>query len=100
MAPTKKKSQAAAAPDGKKVRLSGCNGEVIKARRFGIHISFSHEGKSQVAGFAPGKAFVNGHQLVLDVCKSDQELALLFPKGMKVEFDCVEARSEAQPRQG
>lgn len=82
-------------------RLSGCQGEVVKARRFGVYISFSHDGKkSQIAGFAPGKAFVNGTQLVLNACKSDQELGLLFPKGLKVQFDCVKMKPDAHNAQG
>ncbi len=36
-------------------------------------------------------------RLLLDVCRSDQELSLLFPKGMKVKFDAVNQPTRLVP---
>jgi hypothetical protein len=69
----------------KDVVMNDLDGEVLKAKRFGIYVAFMHEGKSQIAVMFPGKSYINGIQHFLDVCKTDQELSLLLPKGQKVK---------------
>ena len=72
------------------VVLTNMKAEVIKSRRFGIYLSFTHEGKTHQACLEPGRSFVNSTHLLLDQCKTDPELNRLFPKGLKVNIDVKE----------
>ncbi len=89
--PTKLAPQKIEPPgDCERSSVQDVTGEIIKVRRFCIYVQFTIEGaRPQVAGLFLGRAFVNNTSFLLDVCRSDQELSLLFPKGMKVSFDAT-----------
>ena len=40
-------------------KITEVTGEILKARRFGLYVTFMHNGQSQIGGLFPGKAYVN-----------------------------------------
>ena len=72
---------APAGVDDTKLSLTNIQGNIFRAHRFGIYASFEHNNKSEMGVLFPGKSFVNGHKLLGDMFKTDQELSLLFPTG-------------------
>ena len=91
---------AAAADSDTRVNLTSIQGSIFRAHRFGIYASFEHSGKSEMGVLFPGKSFVNGHHLLGDMFKTDQELSLLFPTGKKVWMDLVSQVSRLVPESG
>ena len=83
-----------------RVCLNNITGTVFRAHRFGIYATFEHEGKSEIGVLFPGKSFANASNLLGDVVKTDQELALLFPPGMTVCMDMVSQVSRLVPESG
>jgi len=83
-----------------RVCLNNITGTVFRAHRFGIYATFEHEGKSEIGVLFPGKSFANASNLLGDVVKTDQELALLFPAGMTVCMDMVSQVSRLVPESG
>jgi hypothetical protein len=94
-------SEDANATVGKSV--SGVVGSVIKARRYGLFLQFESAeapGATSVAALMPGKAYVNGCALLLDSCRTDREMELLFPEGKQVFFDADGQKAQMVPDDG
>ena len=89
-----------ASVDDTRHTLANIQGNIFRAHRFGIYASFEHNGKSEMGVLFPGKSFVNGHRLLGDMFKTDQELSLLFPPGKKVMMDLVSQVSRLVPESG
>ncbi len=68
-------------------KISAVKGTVSKSRRIGVQIEFTHEGKKGTAELNSGLAYLNGSRMLVDVCKTSNEMALLLPKGTPVTFD-------------
>ena len=91
---------APAGVDDTKLSLTNIQGNIFRAHRFGIYASFEHNNKSEMGVLFPGKSFVNGHKLLGDMFKTDQELSLLFPAGKTVFMDLVSQVSRLVPESG
>ncbi|XP_023340636.1 uncharacterized protein LOC111710748 isoform X2 [Eurytemora carolleeae] len=83
-----------------RVFIQNITATVLSAHRFGIYISFVHEENSEIGVLFPGKSFVNGTLLLGDAVRTDQELSLLFPVGLKVYADMVSQVPRLVPESG